>query len=79
MLERLKNALAECENELLEIQNKDDELAIREEVCKAEIEIRNRFAEIKNAQITEKSYEIKALNRLIEKERIASEQNEMQI
>lgn len=76
MVERLKEALAECEAEKVAIETRDDEQAILEEVAKFEAEVRSTYAEKKQAELVEKGYEIKALENLVAKEeaRIASEE-----
>lgn len=68
MLERLNNALLECEAEKTAIETRDDEQAICEEVAAFETEVRASYAEKKQSELVDKDYEIKALKNLIAKE-----------
>ena len=68
MLERLKEALAECvaEKEVIEACNFESE--IQAEVAEFEAQVRAKYENKKSEELLEVSYQIKALGSLIAKE-----------
>ena len=68
MLERLKDALAECEIEKAIADEVSFEDEIRAELAEAEVAIRAKYDEKKAVGILDCEYEIRAIKRLIAKE-----------
>ena len=68
MLERLKEALAECEQDKAVIEACDFESEIQAEVSAYEEQVRAKYESKKSEELLNNSYQIKALKSLIEKE-----------
>ena len=68
MLEMLKAALAECEQERIAIETCDYENEIRAEVADYEAQVRSKYATKKADELLDNSYQKKAICSLIEKE-----------
>lgn len=68
MLERLKEALAECEAEQTAMEARDFETEVQAEVAEFEAQVRAKYETKKTEELRELSYQKKALNSLIEKE-----------
>lgn len=80
MLERLNEALLECQKERIDIETRDEEDIIRMELALYEEKLRADFDKRKVEELLDNEYQIKALNKLIEKEenkmRLANEVTE---
>lgn len=68
MLEMLKEALAECEQDRANIEACDYENEIKADVEAYEAQVRAKYETKKSEELLENSYQIKAINSLIEKE-----------
>lgn len=68
MLERLRKALVECEAEKAVVEACDFENEIKAEIAEFEAQVRAKYENKKSEKLLDVSYQIKALNSLIEKE-----------
>lgn len=68
MVEKLKVYLAEVEAKVFEINNKDIEVSVKEELAKAEANIREQLATERDFELAKLEHEKEVINKLIERE-----------